>query len=330
MRVLVTGGAGFVGSHVAAELIKNGHKVTVLDNLSGGSQENIPKGAMVMLGDVTKAELVNKAFDIAEPEAVIHLAAYAAEGLSHHIRSFNYTNNVVGSTNIINNCINRNVKVLVFTSSIAVYGHQEPPFKESNTPTPCDPYGIAKYAVEMDLKAAKDYYGLNSIIFRPFNIFGSNQNIADPYRNCVGIFMNQCLKGEPMTVFGDGLQTRAFSHISLVAPVIAKSIEQPELYGKTFNVGGSQPYTVLELATNVAEVMGVEEKVIHLEARKEVIHASSDSSEIYKHLPVKPITLEDGLKEMADWVKTKGCMTGEKFGNIEVEKNLPPSWKKLL
>ena len=170
MISLVTGGAGFIGSHVAQHCLSAGHDVVVLDDLSGGFRDQVPGGATFIEGSITDAPLVARLFNEYHFDYVYHLAAYAAEGLSHFIRRFNYTNNVVGSVDIINECVKHDVKCLVFTSSIAVYGAGQLPMTESMTPAPEDPYGIAKYAVELDLRAAHSMFGLNSIVFRPHNV----------------------------------------------------------------------------------------------------------------------------------------------------------------
>src|SRR5262245_9071240 len=160
---LVTGGAGFIGSHVVDELLRLGHKVVVLDDLSGGFRENVNPAAVFVTGSITDAALVDDLFARYRFAYVYHLAAYAAEGLSHFIRRFNYGNNVVGSVTIINAAVRHDCKCLVFTSSIAVYGSGQTPMHESLIPRPEDPYGIAKYAVELDLVAARRIFGLNSI-----------------------------------------------------------------------------------------------------------------------------------------------------------------------
>ena len=243
-RSLVTGGAGFIGSHVARHCLALGHEVVVLDDLSGGFRDQVPAGASFVQGSVTDHELVQRLFAEHHFDYVYHLAAYAAEGLSHFIRRFNYANNLIGSVNLINEAVKHDVKCFVFTSSIAVYGVNQLPMTEDLTPQPEDPYGIAKYAVELDLRAAHEMFGLNSIIFRPHNVYGENQNIGDRYRNVIGIFMNQIMQGQPMTIFGDGSQTRAFSYIDDVAPIIARSVDVPAAYNQVFNVGADQPYTV--------------------------------------------------------------------------------------
>lgn len=332
-KVLVTGAAGFVGSHVCDHLINNDYAVVALDNLSGGFEDNVNPKATFVKGSINDVELINNLFQQHQFEYVFHLAAYAAEGLSHFIRRFNYTNNLIGSINLINASINTGtVKCFVFTSSIAVYGKNQLPMTEDLMPAAEDPYGISKLAVELDLKSAHEMFGLNSIIFRPHNIYGERQNIGDPYRNVVGIFMNQIMQGKKLTVFGDGMQTRAFSHIDDVAPIIAKSIEMTEVYNETFNIGADTPYTVKELATLVCESFNVPEKLEFLDARNEVVHAYSDHSKVQKYFGhiIKNIPLKEGIDRMVSDAKAKGPRKGEKFKNIEVEKNMPPAWKKLI
>ena len=331
-KSLVTGGAGFIGSHVADELLKMGHEVVVLDDLSGGFTDNVPAAARFVEGSVNDNALIEQLFAEHGFDYVFHLAAYAAEGLSHFIKRFNYDNNLMGSVNLINAAINHNVKCFVFTSSIAVYGTSpELPMTEETPPHPEDPYGISKLAVEQDLRVDKEMFDLNYIIFRPHNVYGERQNIGDKYRNVVGIFMNQILQGKPMSVFGDGLQTRAFSYIGDVAPVIARSVEVPEAYNQVFNVGADQPYTILELAEAVAKAMGVEPQIQHLPARNEVINAYSSHEKVRRIFGAQePWRLEDGLARMAAWVRQHGARQGQKFKNIEVTKNFPLAWKDSL
>ena len=305
--VLVTGGAGFIGAHVAARLLKNGYCVTILDDLSGGFEDNLPEGADFIKGSVTDKRFVESLFNDHNFEYVFHLAAYAAEGLSHFIRNFNYNNNVIGSINIINSCVRQEVKCLVFTSSIAVYGPAQTPMTESSIPQPEDPYGIAKYAIEMDMAAAHRMFGLNYVIFRPHNVYGELQNIGDRYRNVIGIFINQILNGQPMTIFGDGLQTRAFSHIDDVAPVIANSIKNPDAYGEIFNVGADKPYAVLEVAEEVARAFQIEPKIKYLEPRKEVVHAFSSHKKVRDFFGCEStVDLNRGISKMVNWAKQLG------------------------
>lgn len=327
---LVTGGAGFMGSHVAEQLLRMGHEVVVLDDLSGGFRENVPNGATFVQGTILDHGLIDCLFDGHEFDYVFHLAAYAAEGLSHFIKRFNYNNNLIGSVNLINAALNHNVKRFVFTSSIAVYGAGQSPMSEDMIPIPEDSYGIAKLAVEQELRVSHEMFGLDYVIFRPHNVYGERQNIGDRYRNVVGIFMNQLLRGEPMTIFGDGTQQRAFTHIDDVAPIIASSGDLSTARNQVFNVGADVPYTVNELAEIVAFAMGHGCKVNYLDARNEVKIAFSDHSKAERVFGTcKKISLKEGVSRMAAWVRGHGARESSVFEDVEVLKNMPPNWAKV-
>jgi UDP-glucose 4-epimerase len=304
-----------------------GHKVVVLDDLSGGFRENVNPAATFVQGSVTDEKLVASLFETHHFDYVYHLAAYAAEGLSHFIKRFNYTNNLIGSVNLINESVKHKVKCFVFTSSIAVYGAAKPPMTEETVPVPEDPYGIAKYAVEQDLKTTHEMFGLDSIVFRPHNVYGEYQNLGDRYRNVVGIFMNQLMQGKSLTVFGDGSQTRAFSYIGDVAPYIARSVENRKAYNQVFNIGADQDYSVKELAETTMKAMGIKGELRYLPARNEVLHAHSDHSKIKKYFNTsEPVGLFEGLSKMAGWARTAGIRKTPKFGNIEILEKLPAVW----
>ena len=326
---LVTGGAGFIGSHVAYNCLKLGHKVVVIDDLSGGNENNLPNDVIFIKGSITDKDFLTNVFEQYNISYVYHLAAYAAEGLSHFIRNYNYTNNLIGSINLINLSIKHKVKCFVFTSSIAVYGTCQLPMTEEMNPRPDDPYGIAKYAVELDLHSAQRLFGLNYIIFRPHNVYGENQNIADKYRNVIGIFMNQILNNQPITVFGNGEQTRAFTYIGDIAPLIANSVHiTNEIYNQVLNIGSSKVYTINSLIKIISKEFGINPPITYCNARDEVKHAFSDHAKATKYFgnDLKQTTIEDGIKKMALWARTKGPTQTEKFTDIEIHENLPFIW----
>lgn len=326
-KSLVTGGAGFIGAHVTNELLRLGHEVVVLDDLSGGFQENVNTKANFINGSILNTELLAKLFAEHQFDYVYHIAAYAAEGLSHFIKHFNYQNNLIGSVNLINESIRHNIKCFVFTSSIAVYGAGTPPLKEDMIPVPEDPYGIAKLAVEMELRVSHEMFGLNYIIFRPHNVYGEYQNLGDRYRNVVGIFMNQLMQGKQLSVFGDGLQTRAFSYIGDVAPHIANSVNIPAAYNQVINIGADKEYTVKKLATTVMEAMQLKGELRYLPARNEVMHAYSDHSKAQSLFGGSAYTsLFDGLSKMTSWAKNAGIRKSSRFKNIEITEKLPSFW----
>jgi UDP-glucose 4-epimerase len=326
---LVTGGAGFIGIHVTNELLKIPQKVIVLDDLSGGFKENVNPGAIFIHGSINDTVLIENIFKEYKVDYVFHLAAYAAEGLSHFIRRFNYQNNLIGSINLINESIKSKVKCFVFTSSIAVYGDGHVPFTEDTTPVPEDPYGIAKYAVEMDLRTAYKMFGLNYIIFRPHNVYGEFQNIGDRYRNVIGIFINQLMQGRQLTIFGDGTQTRAFTYIKDVAPLIAHSIHNLPAYNQVFNIGADQNCTVKGVAETIMEVMKVEGEIKYLPTRNEAKHADSDHSKAKKIFNINDrdfTSLKEGVAKMVAWAKIAGAKGNSKFKNIEISEKLPAIW----
>jgi UDP-glucose 4-epimerase len=327
MKVLVTGGAGFIGSHLADYLINKGHDVVVVDDLSGGFEENFNEKAVLNItGSITDNPVkLAELFECFKFDYVYHLAAYAAEGLSHFIKRFNYENNLIGSVNLINESIKNNVKRFVYTSSAAVYGSGV--CIEMAVPEPEDSYGIAKLAVERELEISQRMFGLDYTIFRPHNVYGPRQNIGDKYRNVVGIFMNQILKGEPLTIFGDGSQTREFTYIDDIIDIIAESAGDEGMKNEVYNIGSSSEASILELTCRVASVMESTPDVKYLPERNEVknIRCSHEKINAY-HGGFKHTDLQAGLEKMAEWVKQHGARESQEFKNIEVTKNLPESW----
>jgi UDP-glucose 4-epimerase len=327
MKCLVTGGAGFIGAHVVRDLLAAGHEVHVLDDLSGGFRENVPADANFIKGSILDFELIDRLFEQIRFDYVYHLAAYAAEGLSHFIKRYNYNNNLIGSVNLINASINYDVKCFVFTSSIAVYGENQLPMREDMIPQPEDSYGVAKLAVEQELKCSREMFGLDYVIFRPHNVYGEFQNIGDKYRNVIGIFMNQIMQGKPLTIFGDGSQTRAFSYVKPVSEIIARSPTVAAAIGEVFNVGADQPFSVNELAVEVCKVLGVEPDIEYLDARNEVLHAYSDHKKVAQVFGnIEVVELHAGLERMAAWALKNGARSTQPFAGIEVARKLPASW----
>ncbi len=334
MKAIVTGGAGFIGSHVAEILIEQGHQVMVIDDLSGGFRENVPIGAGFLRASVLSD--LQAAFDSFRPDTVYHLAAYAAEGLSHHIPLFNYQNNLEGTANVLSAAYQAGVKHFVFTSSIAVYGHPHSadPFRESGFPAPADPYGIAKFACENHLRAFRDYFGgPDFTIFRPHNVYGERQNISDPFRNVVGIFMKRALRGEALPVFGDGSQTRSFSYIRGVAGCIAAAPLLDGARNEVFNVGGDVATSVADLAKTVSSVLGIPAKLEMLEERKEVKHAHACHQKLNRVFGAiaDDLGLREGLERMAAYVQSHPVPPATPCPSpVEITDLLPPSWRNSV
>lgn len=328
MKILITGIAGLLGSNLADYLINKKIQVIGIDDLSGGYIENInPNVENYKINLVYDVKSLNEIFSKHNIDYVFHFAAYAAEGLSPFIRNYNYNNNLVATSNIVNCCINHNVKRLIFTSTMAVYGENKTPFDESYVPNPIDPYGIAKYACEMDIKVAGKQHGLDWCIIRPHNVYGKKQNIWDKYRNVLGIWMNQHLNNKSLTIYGDGLQTRAFSYIDDSVEPLWNAAILPEASKQIINLGGIYETSINEACDTLIKVMGGGEK-IYLEQRHEVKHAFSTFQKSVDIIKFKHNTdLEKGLTDMWNWAKTQPRRSQFIWQTYEVEKGIYKFWK---
>lgn len=331
MNILITGVAGLIGSRLSSWIIENtGHKVVGVDNLSGGYIENIDNRIEFHNLDLMEDfEKIDDLFRKNNFDIVYHLAAYAAEGLSPFIRVFNYRNNLLASANLINNSIKYNVERFIFTSSMAVYGNQqEPPFSEDLSPSPIDPYGIAKYSVEQDLKVGLQQHGLKYTIIRPHNVYGKNQNIWDRYRNVLGIWMYQIMNNQQPTIFGDGQQTRAFSYIDDVLEPMWLASQSEKCIGETINLGGIKNYSINEAAEIVIKVTGTDLKPIHLEERHEAKHAWSTWEKSVDFLNFSHnIDLEEGVRLMWEWAKEQPSRDRFTWSNFEIDNKIYSYWK---
>jgi len=329
--------------------------VIAIDDLSGGFLANVPRLPNLVWeqGDIKDAEFLHRVFEAHKPiDYVYHLAAYAAEGLSHFIRSYNYRTNLVGSVEILNMAVKFHVECFVFTSSIAVYGSindlsqmqnanrtlhaagsstARGVLTEEDRPTPEDPYGISKNAMELDLHAARELWGRpDFVIFRPHNVYGPKQNIYDRYRNVVGIFINQLHHDQPMTIFGDGKQVRAFSYIDDVAPIIARGPLVPAARNKVFNVGADKPYTLNELATEISTQMGKPQTIKHEPARLEALAPVADHTKVRTlFAPPPTVSLAEGLAKTVKWFRAQGAaFRPVEFATVEIKERIPPSWDR--
>ena len=329
--VLITGNAGLIGSKFADWILENKpeYEVVGIDNLFGGYIENVDPRVVFYRRELSLDKLTD-IFDKHEFEYVFHFAAYAAEGLSPFMRMFNDKNNMLSTDNIINECIGHDVKRLIYTSSMSVYGWGENPgkqFDENDIPAPIDPYAVSKYACEMNIKIAGDQHGLDWCIIRPHNVYGEKQNIWDKYRNVLGIWMYQMLNDKPMLIYGDGEQTRAFSYIDDCLPSLWNAAVYESASKEIINVGGVHGYSINEAAELLCKITGYD-KVEHKEARHEVKHAVPNPSKSIALLGYKQITsLEEGLKKMWEWAKTQPNRPQYKWENYEITKGIYSYWK---
>ena len=334
--VLITGVGGLLGSNLARWITENKPNVKIvgIDDLSGGYREYIPKQVHFYRLDLTTAHSeLDQLFEYHHFDYIFHFAAYAAEGLSPFMRKFNYTSNVLATAELINLSIKYGtVKRFVYTSSMAVYGkgEQEPPFSEELVPAPEDPYGIAKYACEMDLKAATRQHNLEFCIIRPHNVYGPQQNIWDRYRNVLGIWMYQLTAGEPITIYGDGEQTRAFSYIEDSLEPLWKAAVDPRAKNEIINLGGTKPVSLREALELLKKVVGTEKQVEvkYLEPRYEVKHAHSTHEKSVGILDyIENTNMEEGLRKMWEWVKTQPTKPRKKWENYELNRGIYSYWK---
>lgn len=329
MKVLITGVAGLLGSRLADWLIENveGVQVVGIDDLSGGYKENINPKVNFWQMNLTKHPIEN-CFDTFKPHYVFHFAAYAAEGLSPFIRTYNYENNLKATAKIVNECIKHDVKRLVFTSTLAVYGHGYGGiFDEAQIPKPIDPYGVAKYGCEMDIQIAGEQHGLDWTIIRPHNVYGVKQNIWDKYRNVLGIWMYQHLNGEPMTIFGDGEQTRAFSFIDDSLEPLWNAAIRPEASKEIINLGGIEEISIKDASTILQEIIG-EGKVVHLEPRHEVKHSIPTYQKSIDLLGFEYKTdMKSGLTQMWEWAKEQPMRDRFVWPSYELEKGIYSFWQ---
>ena len=304
MKIFVTGCAGLLGANYTRHLLANGHHVVGIDDLSGGYKAFVAKGENFEFRkfNLERRKKVVELFEEHNPDVLVHFAAYAAEGLSPFIRNFNYRNNLICSANLINECITHKTK-MIFTSSMAVYGDQETPFTEDKRPQPIDPYGVAKYAVECDLKMAETQFGLRYNIVRPHNVLGKYQNIWDRYRNVIGIFIRKTLNGEPILVYGDGEQTRAFSDIQYYMEPF--DILLTEHDGEIFNIGADKFFSLNQVAETVQSIgkkYGYEVPIEHGPPRHEVKHAYCNHDKAKSMLKFQDNTkLEELIEDVFVW-----------------------------
>lgn len=335
MRILITGVAGFIGSRLAEWIARYGCGVEIvgIDDLSCGYRENIPpdvKFHRMRLGDADPElrEVWGDGFDF-----VFHLAAYAAEGLSPFIRRFNYHNNLLATTELVNLAIEKPPQRFVFTSSMAVYGQGRPPFAETDPCEPIDPYGIAKRACELDIMAAGRQHGLSWTIIRPHNVYGGQQSIWQRYRNVLGVWMERLLTDQPLRVYGDGLQQRAFSFIDDCLPALWAAATSAEAAAKVINLGGLRPTRIIDAARLLISIAGRGE-IAHSEPRHEVKEAwctGQASMDLLGYADLTP--LEVGLASMwswaqCEWIRYPGRRGKHHVAPLEVTRGLYSYWRE--
>lgn len=321
--VLVTGGAGFIGSHLVNELARRGMQVMVLDNLVGGEQnlKDFGEGVEFIKGDCCNKEECKKAVE--GVDTIFHLAAHAAEGQSVFTPVFNAKTNLLGSITMLAEAINAGVENFVFTSSIAAYGSQKKlPIREDAPLNPDDPYAITKKAFEDYLHVYHELVGIKPYIVRFFNVYGPRQRMDDPYRGVVPIFINKCLKGERPIIFGDGLQKRAFTYISDVVEPICDIVGKKQLVDNPVNIGTEEVNTVKKLGEMIIEKMHVNLELQFIEERSSDVKVTyCDMGKARKLFGYEAkVGLDQGLNKTIEWAKKEGPQEFRYFDYTEIPK----------
>ena len=333
MKVLITGVAGFMGSHLADSFLAKGYDVVGIDNLLGGYEENVPSGVDFHNIDLDNLELIQPLFE--DVDLVVHTACTAYEGLSVFSPSLVVRNTMQITTNIMSACVRANVKKIVHLSSMARYGAQEVvPFVESMVPKPQDPYGIAKYGAELMIKNIADTHGLNYVILVPHNIIGPRQKFDDPYRNVASIMINRMLQGKQPIIYGNGEQKRCFSFMQDVIDPLMIACETDVAHGRIINIGPDEEFvTINELAHKLSIILDFKLEPIYMPGRpQEVFHANCSANLAREILNYKTTTsLEAGLVELVNWIKSKGAREFNYHLPLEfVTDKTPKTWTDRL
>lgn len=323
-RVLVTGGAGFIGSHLVDKLVAEGHEVKIIDDFSGGSWENLkqykteaPFQTFLWMCDLRDSEKTSEFFEHFQPKIVYHLAANAAENKAQFSPIDVTSRNYSAFINTLTPFIKYGGKRFVFTSSIAVYGALQTPFKETDKPEPEDLYGITKLAAEQTLKVMSQVHGFEYVIARPHNVYGPRQNMKDPYRNVVTIFMNCLLRGDPLPIYGDGEQVRQFSYIDDVVEQLVS------LESGVHNIGSNGHCTINKLASLVEEVSGIKTGRIYLPTRPQEVKEA-----LAQNTPFPATEMKLGIQKTWEWCKQQGAQEPI-YTKLEIDSpKIPQNWRK--
>lgn len=346
MNVLVTGGAGFIGSWIVEELLRLGHKVLILDDMSGGDEANIAPGADAKFFDLRDHKKTQEAFEAFDPELVYHLACHPHEGLSQFMPYDIASSVLMASVSVFRAAVNTGVERVVNFSSMARYGRaggKTPPYAEWDPAIPVDVYGAAKYAAEGALNALAEAHGMEYVHLAPHNVIGPRQSREDPYRNVISIWTNRLMKGLPPIIYGDGEQRRAFSDVrdSLPCYILAgipdgksRSFMGTELCsgtdGQVINIGGKEHVSINEAAQITIEEFGSDLEAVHVDDRpcevKNAFCTISKSEALLDFKQTRPV--RESIRDFIEWAKEQGpaeCRYIDK-SEVEITKNLPKVW----
>ena len=324
-KILVTGVAGFLGSHLAEKLAEMNYKVIGVDNMSGGYKDNIPNNVEFFNFDCCDLDKMKEVMK--DVNVVYHCAATAHEGLSvfspYHITK----NNLLASVSVFTAAISNKVKRIIFCSSMARYGNQQTPFTEDMNPKPVDPYAISKVAAENVLMNLCELNNIEWIIAVPHNIIGPRQKYDDPFRNVVSIMINRMLQKKAPIIYGDGEQKRCFSYIDDCLSCLMPMLDQKNLNKQIINIGPDEEFVTINKVSEIcSNITRSNLKPIYKEDRpQEVKHACCSADKARKMLNYKTKTdLETGILKTYDYIKKRGAKPFEYHINLEIKNELTP------
>lgn len=339
-KILVTGAAGFMGSHLVHDLIEQGYpEVYGVDDLSGGYKSNINEKSKFTQLDLRDKQKTREYIEVVKPEIIFHLAADATEGRSQFTPASCTERNYMAYLYLLVPAIKNGLEKMILTSSMSVYGSQNPPFSEEMPTAPEDIYGISKASMEKATQVLARVHKFKYVIIRPHNVYGPGQNLSDPYRNVVGIFINCLLNNKNFYIYGDGNQKRAFSYIDDFTPYIMKAAILPEAEGEIFNIGPIEEHSINDLAEVVLREFFSDGNIPdslkpkYLPMRPlEVINAWCTADKAKRVLGYQSsINLAEGVKRMVEWAKKMGPQKFKYLENLEIITDKTPStWVEKL
>ena len=333
MKIFISGVAGFLGSHLADEMIKEGHDVIGCDNLIGGYLDNIPDDVDFYQVDCRYLNTMNKL--LKGVDVVYHTACTAYEGLSVFSPELVCENTYQITASLISAAVAQGVKRFVYCSSMARYGTQDRvPFEETMVPRPQDPYGISKYASEQLLRCLAEVHGMEYVIAVPHNIIGPRQKFDDPYRNVASIMINLMLQGRQPIIYGDGQQKRCFSFVQDDIECLKKLAFQEDVNGEVINIGPDEEFvTINKLAETIASLMEFKLDPVYMPDRPQEVKLATCSADKARKLLGyhTEYTLERGLLEMIDYIKMKGPKKFRYHLDLEIiNDKTPATWKNRM